>query len=602
MRNPLRLPGRPGLAGSALVVLTTLSCATTEPSWTPESVAPPPLAEALEMAGAGESPPREVRLPLPPEEAESIQLTRDGAILTALTNNRGLEVAEFGPAISETLVPEARAQFDPFLTGTVSVGRNTQQLGGVSSFTFRRGSGSSSTPSLGNLIGATPEATAVNILGALADAAATRQPDPFLETRTGLADARAGIYLPTGTQVFLSGGVAYNDTNFTREEYEGNWAVGVNQALLEGFGLQVNLVALRQARNAAAQSVHAFRDDVIRTVRDVERAYWGLVQAKEVIRIREFGIELAEEQLRLNENLVEVGRAVEGAVMSARAELATRRADLVDAEAAFRSQTLELVRLLNPQVDDPDAVHFEPVDPPEIERVSVSPDVSRELALLYRPEVAQARLELANRELEVVRTRNGLLPRLDAFATYGRSSLGEDWDGAREFLDRSDFDNYQYGLEFEVPILNRAERARHRRARLSQDQAEASIRNLEQFVGTEVAQAAVEVERQWQRLGATQEAVESRVEELRVQQDRYSVGLSTNLDVLQVQRDLIEAQVNEVNARVGYIEALVALYAAEGTLLERRGVTLDIEGERPEVALDAIKVNGAVTASEDTDD
>src|SRR5690606_39820441 len=57
----------------------------------------------------------------------------------------------------------------------------------------------------------------------LADAAATRQPDPFLETRTGLADARAGIYLPTGTQVFLSGGVAYNDTNFTREEYEGNW-------------------------------------------------------------------------------------------------------------------------------------------------------------------------------------------------------------------------------------------------------------------------------------------------------------------------------------------------------------------------------------------
>ena len=39
--------------------------------------------------------------------------------------------------------------------------------------------------------------------------------------------------------------------------------------------------------------------------------------------------------------------------------------------------------------------------------------------------------------------------------------------------------------------------------------------------------------------------------------------------------DLILAQVNEITARVSYIQALVGLYAAEGTLLERRGVTFD---------------------------
>jgi outer membrane protein TolC len=194
---------------------------------------------------------------------------------------------------------------------------------------------------------------------------------------------------------------------------------------------------------------------------------------------------------------------------------------------------------------------------------------------MYRPELAQARLDLANQDLEVVRTRNGLLPRLDAFASYGRSSLGSDWSGARDYLDQNDFENYRFGLQFEVPILNRGERARYTRAKLGREQAETAIANLQQMLDTQVHQAAVEVERQWQRIAATQEAVASRQEEMRVQQDRYSVGLSTNLDVLQVQRDLIFAQVNEVTARVSYIQALVGLYAAEGTLLERRGVTLD---------------------------
>jgi outer membrane protein TolC len=65
---------------------------------------------------------------------------------------------------------------------------------------------------------------------------------------------------------------------------------------------------------------------------------------------------------------------------------------------------------------------------------------------------------------------------------------------------------------------------------------------------------------------------------LRIAQDRNAVGKATNLDVQIVQRNLIQAEVDEGTARVGYIEALTSLYAAEGTLLERRGIRLDDEG------------------------
>lgn len=565
----------------ALVLMAAAACATA-PRWTPETVAPPPsLDAALERAEPSAKPATPTRLPLPPEETRVLPLTRDGAILTALANNLSLEVAEFGPPIASTFVREARAVFDPVLTGTASNGRNTTQLGGISRFTFGRAGASGTSGGLSSLVGATPEETTANVLGALTELAAQPDIDPFLVQRNAQGTATVANFLPTGTQVFLTGAATWTDTNFTDEEYLGSWSAGVNQALLRGAGPAVNLALLRQARNRAAQSRYALRDDILETVREVEQAYWDLVLARELIRIREFGVQLANEQLEVNRNLVEVGRAVEGVVMSAAAEVATRRADLVDAQAAQRAQVLNLVRLLNPETEEPDNVTFEPADPPEVTRVDVFPDVSRELALMYRPELAQARLELANQDLEVIRTKNGLLPRLDAFASYGRTSLGEDWSGARRFLDDDDFDNYQYGIEFEVPILNRAERARYTRAKLSRAQAETSIRNLELLIATQVHQAAVDVERWWQRIGATWEAVQARREELRVIQDRYSVGLATNLDVLEVQRFLIAAQVEEVTARVRYIQALMNLYRAEGTLLERRGIMLDMDSDKP---------------------
>jgi outer membrane protein TolC len=58
--------------------------------------------------------------------------------------------------------------------------------------------------------------------------------------------------------------------------------------------------------------------------------------------------------------------------------------------------------------------------------------------------------------------------------------------------------------------------------------------------------------------------------------------MATNLDVLQVERDFIESQVDDATARVRYIQALTQLYAAEGTLLERRGISMEAVNEHKE--------------------
>lgn len=533
---------------------------------------PVPLEEraqpvAVEDAGAG----------------AAIPLTRDGALLTALVHNRTIEVSRLGPQIADTSIPEARAAFDPMLSATLSYGRSTSPSSS-SSFggSTYSGSGSSAGISTGTASVAALASSISQSLSRIQTSLDTLDQTRNRGTDRDLTQGDISVQqlLPTGTLLFLTGEGSDTDTEALDRDYRGGWSLGVRQALLEGAGLAPNLVALRQARNQASQSREAFRSDVLDIASQTELAYWDLALAAEVLKIREFALQLADEQLRQDEELLRVGKAIEGDVMASRAERASRKADLTDAQAAIRTGNIALVRLLNPEATDPWLTTFAPIDPPDVAEVQIEAAASEEWALQYRPELAQARLEVANAGLSVVSAKNARLPQLDLVGAYGRSSQGSSSSGIGRHLDDDYYDDYSIGIEFQTPLLNRAEKARHLRARLTSDRADRSLAELEQLVAADVRRAAVEVEKQWQRLASTHEAVQSREEQLRVAQGRYAVGKTSNLDLLIVQRDYIQAQVDEVTAKVRYIQALTDLYTAEGTLLERRGIRVDeVAGE-----------------------
>lgn len=57
-----------------------------------------------------------------------MNLSRDGAILTALWRNQTIDVATFDPKIGATYLPEARSIFDPTLTASFSTGQSAQRV------------------------------------------------------------------------------------------------------------------------------------------------------------------------------------------------------------------------------------------------------------------------------------------------------------------------------------------------------------------------------------------------------------------------------------------------------------------------------------------
>ena len=537
-RNPMQRFVFAALAAFILALSIFAGGCSSAARWNISDVQPPAsLDEAMRKADEARAKGTALDNPATP----TLAISRDGAILTMLARNRSLLVSRLNPDIQRTYIDIERAAFDPKLLAAITAGRS--------------------------------HSPALNTAGASAGVAKT-------DTLSGSVQAVES--LPTGTAITLSGGSARTNTSPGDTNYESNWSAKVSQSLLRGAGTAVNLAALRQAENSAEISAQAFRDSVLDQVEKVETAYWELVLSRESLRIKKSAVELAEEQLRSVKTRMELGSAIRADMLSAEAELASRRVDIVDAEAALRQRALDLLRLLSPETADQWRAVLNPVDPPEIAEIANDPAISAELARLYRPDLAQARLSLANADLETIRTRNGLLPKLDAFASYGLHGYGGALNSSFNDLDSRRYSEYSTGLEFEMSPLNRAEKALDRKAKFLQQQAEASIENLDELIAYQVRQDVISANQQFARIAATRQVIQSRQEQHRAMRARYEVGSATILDVLQVQSDLINAEVDEITARIRYIQALTALYRDEGTLLDRRGVSVPAEKAKTE--------------------
>lgn len=393
--------------------------------------------------------------------------------------------------------------------------------------------------------------------------------------------ARLGLRqtLPTGTELELTLSQDRFESDRTPTQSGARAGLTVTQALLRGAGIASNLVALRQARTDTLASAYQLRGFVATLVADVERTYWAYLGARERIRILETSLELAERQVEETRQRIAAGALAETELAAVRAEAAQRRQDLIDGRAEAAGLRTELLRLINPPGE---ADYDRAVEPSSAVLVEPSPVETAAdhvtLALDRRPELNEARLLLARNELEVVATRNGLLPRLDLFVTLGGTGFAESYGDAWRRVEDTDTYDLAAALEFEYPLGNRAARAGERRAVADRTAAEAGLVNLERLVSAEVRAAVLEVARAAAQIAASGVTRELREQALAAERTRFEVGRSTGLLVAQAQRDLLEARLGEADAYIAYRQARIDLYRLDGSLLVRRMIEAPGDG------------------------
>lgn len=462
-----------------------------------------------------------------------LNLTIEEAVRLALEHHRGLRVERWHPQIRRTYEAEARAVFHPVLETEASTGQERRQ--GVE----------------------------------------TNPGDSELAT---VHRARVGIStrLPLGTEVsFELEGMdrAWEDDSAGSTARAG---LTVTQPLLRGLGLRVNLAPLSQASLNTRISECELRGFVERLVTDVETAYWNCVLAERQVEIAQQSLALAEQQEKETEARIAAGTLAETERAAARAEVALRWEAVIEARSRQETLRLQLLRFLNPSVPDGGTLQLAlrtapiPLDV-ALEEVDAHCRKARE----NRSDLQQAQLLVQRGELEVIQTRDGLLPRLEFFLTLGKTAYAESVGASLREMDRAEVDVVA-GLRGAWPLGGQAAKARHQRAIGTREQAREAVENLAQLVEMEVRAGYAEVQRFAQQMAATQVTRRWQEEKLHGERQKFRVGRSTALAVAQAQRDLMESRHAEIAAVVNYLVALGELFRRDGSLLERRGITIGL--------------------------
>jgi len=309
-------------------------------------------------------------------------------------------------------------------------------------------------------------------------------------------------------------------------------------------------------------------------IAQVETVYLDYALAEKRVKIFEDSLSLAEQQLHETQVMIDVGKIAEIERVASEAEVASRKEGLINARSSLATLRLNLLRLLNPPGVDFWNQEIVILDELPIEAQDIGEiDYHIETARVHRPDLNQAKLQLEKNELDVLVTKNGLLPDLELFASLGMSGYSDSFGSS--FSDISGGNNdFRFGVNYTYTFGETDSRARHYQAVVSQEQAVESMNNLELLALQDVGSAWIEVNRAQEQIAATTASRVLQEEKYRAENEKYRVGKSTSLLVAQAQRDLLSSQIAEIEAAANYRKALVSLYRTDGILLDMLGISL----------------------------
>jgi outer membrane protein len=422
---------------------------------------------------------------------------------------------------------------------------------------------------------------------------------PTLVTNTTIFNA--GIQ-----QGFASGATAGLNFNNNRQSlnslrsaydpYTGS-ALGINvtQPLLRGFGASLNRRFIRIAGNEQKISSLLFRQQLILTVYGVIRLYTDFVALTEDEKVKQETVTLAEKLLSDVTAQVEEGTLAQVERARANAQVSSTRQDLINARGLREEQEAILKNVLtrtgnsDPEVQSAHLIPTDTLTIPATEEVRPMQDLISD-ALGARPDLDQARLQIANSRIGLEGTRNLTKPQLDLVGIMQNNGLAGQanpfapspdpgfiagYGGGLEQIFSRKYPTYGVGVQMTLPLKNRVAEADLARDEIQVRQQEIRLRQLQNQARLEVEDALIAMRR---ARASYEAAVQSRAlqqESLEAEQAKFEVGASTSFFVIQYESLLAQARSAEVAARSSYVKARAALQRAIGSILDENNISMD---------------------------
>jgi outer membrane protein TolC len=434
----------------------------------------------------------------------------------------------------------------------------------------------------------------------------------------------------TGTQVSLRNLTNYSaftsPLNLFDSSYDTIVEAEVRHPFLQGGGIDFNRIAGPNAVPGGYNGVVLARinndisladleQSVTGLAHDVERTYLALYSAyrdldaqvaarnnamqtwQSAYRRLQAGAGDAEEEATAREQYWVLQGAVDnafsGSTNLSAGFITPTQAGVLAREAQFR-------QLLGLPPNDGKLIR--PADEPSTVTLAWNWNESVQEAMVRRVELRRQRWVIKRREMELLASRNFLLPKLDGVAKYRWFGFGDDLMGnggvpfgsAWDTLGDGNYQEWQLGFEYSVPIGKRLGNVAVRHAELQLARDKAVLDDQERVIVHEVGDSMAQIDRTYQISRSYYNRLEAARKELTEVRKKYEAGWGiVTLDrLLDANRRVAEAESGYFRSVVDYNLSITNMYASRGALLDYDQVYL-AEGDWPAKAYRDACINSA---------
>lgn len=398
-----------------------------------------------------------------------------------------------------------------------------------------------------------------------------------------------------GGEVKLSQQFGYQDNNsrflLPNAQSTSRLELSFRQPLMSQSGVAYNQSQIVLARINASSSGDETLEELQRHLYGVAEAYWKLYRARAEFFQRQKLLSSAQTVLTTLEGRHGVD-TIPRQVLRARAAVARAESRMQRAVTDIRNAESQLRLMVNdPEMLNGGAVEFTPMEAPSMAPMPVGLRESLQEALVNRPDISHAIRQMRASGVRMGVSKSEMLPKLDFIVSSYVAGL----ENKAQFVDS--FNNqftqgrpgYTVGMEFEVPLGNRAAKAKVEQRQWELKRAINSFKATVETSLTEVEIASREVDTAWRELLGKYQAMVAAQNEVSYLQDRFDVLPNVEESSILLLEDLLDGyerladeEAAFAQAQTSYSLSIIQLRRSTGTMLRSRYDAPELENSESE--------------------
>ena len=327
--------------------------------------------------------------------------------------------------------------------------------------------------------------------------------------------------------------------------YNGSYGLNASWTVWNGNknrnNVRLNSLTEQQAELSTQETANSIQEQIA-------KLYIKILYLTESVKVNEATIETSRKNEERGQQMVEVGKMSKADLAQLTAQRASDEYNIVEAQSQMATYKLQLKQLLELTGDEAFDVYVpEYTDQQALKEIPALQTVY-EQALLTRPEIQNAQLDIKSSDVNLAIAKAGHMPTINltgGVTTSTNSLSGNSWDKQMKY----NFDG-SLGASVSVPIFDqRQTKTNINKARLKQQQAQLDLLDAQKQLYQTIEGYWLDAQTNQQKFRTAQSTVASEQQSYDLLSEQFRLGLKNIVELMTGKDRLLSAQQNQLQSK-----------------------------------------------------